>query len=77
MKKMIAPIIVTVIVLFFLLFYLGVLVMSMGESLGTPIVAFLSLLIFITLGVMIAMVYILFQRLKEIKEEDTDDLSKY
>ncbi|HHV64568.1 MAG TPA: hypothetical protein GXX46_05790 [Peptococcaceae bacterium] len=77
MKKMIAPIIVTVIVLFFLLFYLGVLVMSVGESLGTPIVAFLSLLIFITLGVMIAMVYILFQRLKEIKEEDTDDLSKY
>lgn len=74
---MIAPIIVTVIVLFFLLFYLGVLVMSVGESLGTPIVAFLSLLIFITLGVMIAMVYILFQRLKEIKEEDTDDLSKY
>ena len=77
MKKMIAPILVTIIVLVFLVFYLSFMVMTANEVQSLGLRSFLILIILLLISGIGAMVYILTQRLKEIREEDKDDLSKY
>lgn len=77
MKKMIAPIAVTILVLGFILFYVAVLAMITSKVNSFAGNAFLLAIIVLLIVLMITMVYILIQRLKEIKEEDKNDLSKY
>lgn len=76
MGKIIAPIIITLIVLGFTLFYVVILVMTSTEIEGLFYIFLIGLIILLVI-LMLAMVYVLFQRIKEIKEEDKDDLSKY
>ncbi|MGL5257477.1 MAG: hypothetical protein ACRC76_10570 [Proteocatella sp.] len=76
MKK-ITPIIITIIVCFFITLYaFGFIMAALTEStLIIKIGAFALALI--PIGIIIAMIFTLIERLKEIKEEDKDDLSKY
>ncbi len=71
MKKMIAPIIITVIFLAYLAVY-GVLVVATASY--NPI-AILFAIPLIALG--IGMVYTLYTRIKEIRSGEEDDLSNY
>lgn len=77
MKKMIAPISVTIIVLGFMLFYFSAIVLTTSQVNGLANNAFLILLIVLLIAAMLTMIYVLIQRIKEIKEEEKDDLSKY
>lgn len=77
MKKMIAPIIVTIVILGFMLFYFSAMVYTTSQVQGLASNAFLIFLIILLLGAMLTMIYVLIQRLREIKEEDKDDLSQY
>ena len=77
MRKMIAPMIITLLVLAVLLFYVCALVVTSSQATGLFSNAFLLGTIVILIIIMITMVYVLVQRVKEIKEEDEDDLSKY
>ena len=71
MKKMIAPIIITVIFLAYLAVY-GILVVANASY--NPI-AILFAIPLIALG--IGMVYTLYTRIKEIRSGEEDDLSNY
>jgi len=77
MKKSIAPIIVTLVILAFLLFELFGVMMATTEAEGFLTNGFLILLIILLIIGMLTAIYVLFQRIKEIKEEDKDDLSQY
>ncbi|WP_422487312.1 hypothetical protein [Gudongella sp. DL1XJH-153] len=70
-KKLIAPIIVTIL----LLSYYGFILLNLvriPESMGIRI-----LLLVIPLGFMGVSIYVLFERIKEIRSGDEDDLGKY
>ncbi len=71
MKKMIAPIIITVIFLAYLAVY-GVLVVATASY--NPITVLFAIPL-IALG--IGMVYTLYTRIKEIRSGEEDDLSNY
>ena len=75
--KRIIPIAITIIVCIYLFFYAFMTLKSM--SLSGPLG--MKLLLFsiggISFGVMCSMIIALFRRLKEIKEEEKDDISKY
>lgn len=75
--KRIVPIIVTIIICGYTAFYaFGLFMVALTE--GSFFVKVLTFLIgLIPVGVIIAMLFTLKERLKEIKEEDKDDLSKY
>ena len=75
MRK-VAPIIITIAVLLLMGAYAAVLYMAQSEGPGALRVYLLLLIVFI-IGIMIAMIGVLRSRLKEIEEEDKDDLSKY
>lgn len=78
MGKMIAPIVITIIVIFAIMAYM--LVILTGLDSAAQIFPLNLILIGLVLGLfflLVTMIYILIQRLKEIKEEDEDDLSKY
>ena len=78
MAKMIAPIVITILVILVILGYMLAIVAGLHPLANNfPFnLIFIGLIIglFLLLGTMI---YILIQRLKEIKEEDQDDISKY
>ncbi len=75
--KRIIPIAITIIVCIYLFFYafFSLKSMNLTDPLG------MKLLLFsiggISFGVMCSMIIALFRRLKEIKEEEKDDISKY
>ena len=71
LKKMIAPICITVIFLVYLLVYIAVII---GGSAVTPILLLFAVPLVI-LG--IAMVYVLMTRIREIRSGEEDDLSNY
>jgi pilus assembly protein TadC len=75
MGKKIAPIIITVIAIglvsLYLLGFFFALIFTESFAL------FFILGIFVIIGIMIAIIYTLVERLKEIDKEDKDDLSKY
>lgn len=75
--KQIIPIIITIIVCVYLFIYALMTLkgMSLSEPLGAKL--FLFSIGAISIGIMIAMVVTLFRRLREIKEEEKDDISKY
>lgn len=70
-KKMIAPIVITIIVMAYYLFFFIVIFAS-----GMPMIAkiFLGVLPALFIGVLI---YVLVERIKEIRSGEEDDLSKY
>lgn len=70
-KKMIAPIVITVLFLIYLLAYV---VMIASAMTITPVI-FLFALPLIALGT--GMIVVLRERIKEIKEGEDDDLSNY
>ena len=70
-KKMIAPIVVTILVILYYLLYFGVL-MALMDNLALKL---LVAIIPATLGV--TMLYVCIQRIREIEGGEEDDLSKY
>lgn len=75
MKKKIAPTIIVIVMLVYILIQAGVLLFVFNqEGLGI----FWGILIaLIPLGIAIALVAVYIERIKELREEEKDDLSKY
>ena len=71
MKKIIAPLIVTVLLIIYFAVYFGVLVWAIPNI---WIKVFFAVLPIIFCGIMI---YVCAQRIKEIRSGEEDDLSKY
>ncbi|AQS53116.1 hypothetical protein BW727_100723 [Jeotgalibaca dankookensis] len=70
---MIAPIVITLLVTVYFIFY-----MWMGWSIREEISIILSIFLFILpIGLIGTMIYLLIERIKEIKENEDDDLSQY
>jgi len=70
-KKIIAPIIITVLlIIYFSIFILGII--SIPELLGLKLV-----LIIIPLALMGLSIFVLVERIREIRSGEEDDLSKY
>lgn len=75
MNKRVAPTIVLILLIFFILVQAGVLIWVITtEGLG---IFWSILLIAVPLAVIIALITVYIERLKEIGEEEKDDLSKY
>jgi len=72
-KKMIAPIVITVLVICYFIFYMWLGLASSGDI---PLLMKI-LLIVVPSGLIVLMVYLLIERMNEIKEDDDDDLSQY
>lgn len=71
MKKMIAPIIITVLVVIYLIFYFGFII-SIIENMF-----FKVLLAVLPIAMATLMIYVCVQRIKEIRSGEEDDISKY
>ena len=72
-KKMVAPIIITILAISYFLFY-----MWTGFAVGRELPFIVKILVVaIPIGFIILMISLLVERIKEIKEDDEDDLSKY
>ena len=69
-KKMIAPIIVTIIMILYYVIYFGFL-MTLLEGIWKYLFGMIPLIF------SIIMIYVCVERIKEIKEGEEDDLSKY
>lgn len=75
--KKIIPILITIIICAFASLYaFAFLILAFEASLLTETLISLMLAI-IPIGIIIAMIFTLIERLKEIKEEDKNDISKY
>ncbi|PTQ83979.1 hypothetical protein C8U37_11164 [Trichococcus patagoniensis] len=72
-KKMIAPVVITVLVISYFVFYMW---LGLAGSGDIPLLMKI-LLIVVPSGLIVLMVYLLVERVNEIKEDDDDDLSKY
>jgi hypothetical protein len=76
MKK-IAPIIITLLISIYLGFYIWGISFVFSMQIGLINKLLLGLFGLVTLGIFLALFYTLFLRLREIKEEDKNDISKY
>lgn len=78
-RKLIAPIIITILLVLYFISYigLGVNFIGMGINLGGIPLIIKMLFILIPLGLMILSIYLLYERIGEIKGGEEDDLSKY
>ncbi len=75
MNRRIAPTIIVVILVFFILLQAGTLVYAFTkEGLG---ILWKVLIVVIPLIIIAALISVYLERLREIKEEEKDDLSKY
>lgn len=75
MDKRLGPTIVLVLVIFFILVYAGSLVtVFIKEELG---IFWTLILLIVPLVIIIALISVYIERLKEIDEEEKDDLSQY
>lgn len=72
-KKVIAPIVITVLVISYFIFYMWI---GWSSSDGIPTI-FKVLLLVVPAGFIGLITYMLFERIKEIKGGEEDDLSKY
>ena len=70
---MIAPIVITILIISYFLFYLWI-GFSVGEDLNLPMKV---ILLIVPAGLMILSVAMLIERIKEIKGGKNDDLGKY
>ncbi len=71
-KKMIAPILITIFVIAYYIFYFCVLCSILSES-----IVLLILFGIIPVALTAGMLYVCIQRIKEIKGGEEDDISKY
>ena len=75
MNKRIAPTIVVVIVVLFILVQTGILIYALTEEgLG---LFWKLVIVLVPLGIIVALFSVYRERLKEIKDEENDDLSRY
>jgi hypothetical protein len=75
MDKRFGPTVVLILVIFFILVYAGSLVMVfVREELGT---FWTLILLIVPLVIIIALISVYIERLKEIDEEEKDDLNQY
>jgi hypothetical protein len=75
MKKIVTPIIITLLVgLFIVLYTCGILYAFKASGFPMWILVLVSIMI---MGLLTALIYTLYKRIKEIKEENDDDISKY
>ena len=70
-KKMIAPVVIAVIFLIYLVAYAAVI---MAASVWTPWMLFFTIPL---IGIGVGMIYVLKERIKEIRSGEEDDLSNY
>lgn len=70
-KKMVAPLVVTVIILFYFIIYFALIISTVNSLFFKILLAAIPAL----LGA--AMIYVCVQRIREIKGGEEDDLSKY
>lgn len=70
-KKVIAPIVITVLIAIYFIFFLSVLFFSITSTIG-KVIGIIIPLIFICISI-----YMLVERIKEIRSGEEDDLSKY
>ena len=75
MDKRVAPTIVMILVIFFILLEAGIIVYAIRQE-GLSFIWTLVILI-IPLVIIIALISVYIERIKEIDEEGKDDLSKY
>ena len=71
-KKLIAPILITVFVILYYIFYFCILCSVLKES-----IVILILFGFIPIALSVGMLYVCIQRIKEIRSGEEDDISKY
>ena len=71
-KKMIAPILITIFVILYYIFYFCILCSVLKES-----IVILILLGIIPIALSVGMLYVCIQRIKEIRSGEEDDISKY
>ena len=69
-KKMVAPIIITILIVLYYAFYFTIVI-------SLPIGIWKLFLGIIPVALAVIMIYVCIQRIKEIKEGEEDDLSKY
>lgn len=69
--SILAPIIITIIVILYYILYFAILI-SVVEGLLLKLFLF-----FIPLAICICMIYVCIERIHEIEEGETDDISKY
>ena len=75
MDKRIAPTIILILVIFFIVVEAGIIVVAVTrEGLG---IFWTTLLILVPLFIIAALIGVYIERMKEIDEEEKDDLSKY
>ncbi len=74
-KKMVAPIVITVIMCFYLLAYVaGIMALAIFTPFSVPIMVVIAIIPLALAGVCI---FVLVERIKEIRSGEEDDLSKY
>ena len=71
MKKYLVPIIISVLVIIYLVLYFGLIIMTIGNLFVKIIVGVLPVVFAGT------MIFVLIERIKEIRSGEDDDLSKY
>ncbi len=71
-KKLIAPITITILIVCYFIFYIW---LGLAET-DIPLVVKILLTIFF-IGLIILSIYMLLERIKEIKGGEEDDISKY
>ena len=71
-KKLIAPILITIFVILYYIFYFCILCSVLKES-----IVILILFGFIPIALSVGMLYVCIQRIKEIRSGEEDDISKY
>lgn len=75
MDKRIGPTVVLILVIFFILVYAGSLVMVfVKEGLG---IFWTLILLIVPLVIIIALISVYIERLREIEEEEKDDINQY
>ncbi len=74
-RKIVSAVVITIIVALIIVLYALGIVMGVLESNISPM--FLILVVGAALAVVGALIYNLIERIKEIKEEEEDDISKY
>lgn len=75
MDKRIAPTIILILVIFFILVQAGVMIYAFSEE---GLALFWKILIsLVPLGIIAALIGVYIERIREIKEEDPEDLNRY
>ncbi|MFO7668551.1 MAG: hypothetical protein R6W31_02745 [Bacteroidales bacterium] len=75
MNKRIAPTVILILLIFFILVQAGVLIFAFKqEGIG---LAWRIILALVPLGIIIALVTVYIERIREIGQEENDDLSQY